>query len=136
MCDTCVNRKELCMYGSRVACLICQQWKVRCSFLDWKRKHKKEEIDSEEDEELTLKRLKAGGSKPSCLQPTVLILGPSQAAKQPVSKMVVLLWELVEGVWELTKVTQDVSGLGVQIYQQNAKLIQLEKGSHTWLRGR
>jgi hypothetical protein len=39
--------------------------------------------------------------------------------------MVVLLRELVEGVRELTKVTRGVSGLGVQIYQQNAKLIRL-----------
>jgi hypothetical protein len=45
--------------------------------------------------------------------------------KQPVNEMVVLLWELVEGVRELTKVTQGVSGLGVQIYQQKVKLIRL-----------
>jgi hypothetical protein len=108
-----------------VACLICQQCKVRCLFLDWKSKRKNEEIDSKEDEELTLKRLKPGVSKPSGPQPTVLIPGPSQAAKQLVNEMVVLLRELVEGVRELTKVTGGVSGLGVQIYQQNAKLIRL-----------
>jgi hypothetical protein len=125
MCDMCVSRKELCVYGSRVACLICQQQKVRCSFLDWKRKCKNEEIDSKEDEELIPKRPKAGGSKPLGPQLTVLIPGPSQAAKQPINEMVGLLRELVEGVRELMKVTRGVSGLGVQIYQQNAKLIWL-----------
>jgi hypothetical protein len=127
MCDMCVSRKDLCVYGSRVACLICQQRKVWCSFLDWKRKRKNEDIDSEEEDEPTPKRPKVGGSKPSGPQPTVLIPGPSQAAKQPVNEMVVLLQELVEGVRELTKVTQGVSGLGVQIYQQNATLIQLRE---------
>jgi hypothetical protein len=37
--------------------------------------------------------------------------------------MVELLRELVEGVRELTKVTRGVAGLGIQIHQQNAKLI-------------
>jgi hypothetical protein len=32
---------------------------------------------------------------------------------------------LVEEVRELAKITRGVSGLGVQIYQQNAKLVQL-----------
>jgi hypothetical protein len=36
-----------------------------------------------------------------------------------------LLKELVEGVQELMKVTRGLSGLGVQIYQQNMKLIWL-----------
>jgi hypothetical protein len=39
--------------------------------------------------------------------------------------MVGLLRELVEGVRDLTKVTRGVAGLGVQIHQQNAKLIRL-----------
>jgi hypothetical protein len=135
MCDMCVSRVDLCVYGSRVACLICQQHKVRCLFLNWKWKGKDEEVDSEEEEEPTLKRPKTGGFKPSGLkpsglkpsglQPTVVIPGPSQAGTQPVNEMVVILWELVEGVWELTKVTWGVSGLGVQICQQNAKLIWL-----------
>jgi hypothetical protein len=117
----CVSRKDLCVYGSRTACQTCNQRKVRCSFLDVKRKRKDAEIDSEEDEEPTPKRPKTGGSKPSGPQPSVVISGPSLAAKQPINEMVGLLRELVEEVRELTK----VSGLGVQIYQQNAKLVQL-----------
>jgi hypothetical protein len=93
--------------------------------LDAKRKRKDEEIDSEEDEEPTPKRPKTGGSKPSGPQPSVVISGPSLAAKQPINEMVGLLRELVEEVQELTKVTRGVSGLGVQIYQQNAKLVRL-----------
>jgi hypothetical protein len=90
----------------------------------WKRKN--EEINSKEDEELTPKKPKVGGSKPSGSQLMVVILGPSQAVKQqPVTEMVGLLWELVEEVRELTKVTRGMSGLRVQIYQQNAKLIRL-----------
>jgi hypothetical protein len=127
MCDMCVSRRDLCVYGSRVACLICQQRKVQCSFLDWKRKRKNDEINSEEDDEPTPKRPKPGVSKPLGPQPTVLIPGPSKAVKQPVNEMVVLLRELVEGVWELTKVTRGISGLGVQIYQQDAKLIRLRE---------
>jgi hypothetical protein len=74
------------------------------------------------------KKPKVGGSKPSGSQPTVVISRPSQAAKQqPVAEMVGFLWELVERVRELTKVTWGVSGLGVQIYQQNAKLIRLRE---------
>jgi hypothetical protein len=70
--------------------------------------------------------VKVGVSKPLGSQLTVVILGPSQAAKQqPVTEMVGLVRELVEEVRELTKVTRGVSGLGVQIYQQNAKLIHL-----------
>jgi hypothetical protein len=41
------------------------------------------------------------------------------------NEMVGLLRELVEEVQELQKITQGVSGLGVQIYQQNAKLVRL-----------
>jgi hypothetical protein len=121
----CKSRKDLCVYGSRIACQICNQRKVRCSFLGGIRKCKNNEIDSEEDEESTPKKPRVGGSKLSGSQPTVVIPGPSQAAKQPVNKMVVLLRELVEGVRELTKVTRGMSGLGVQIYQQNVKLIRL-----------
>jgi hypothetical protein len=50
MCDNCTSQIELCVYRSWVACLICQQRKVRCSFLDARRKRKNEEINSEEDE--------------------------------------------------------------------------------------
>jgi hypothetical protein len=39
--------------------------------------------------------------------------------------MVGLLRELVEEVRELKKITRGMSGLGVQIYQQNAKLVRL-----------
>jgi hypothetical protein len=127
MCDMCVSRKDLCVYGSRVACLICQQRNVRCSFLNWKQKRKDEEVDSEEEEELTPKRPKTGGFKPLGPQPMVVIPGLSQAGTQLVNEMVVLLRDLVEGVRELVKVTRGVSGLGVQIYQQNAKLIWLRE---------
>jgi hypothetical protein len=92
--------------------------------LDVKRKRKDAEIESG-DEEPTPKKPRVEGSRLSRSQPTVVIPGPSQAGKQPVNKMVVLLWELVEGVRELMKVTQGVSGLRVQIYQQNVKLIRL-----------
>jgi hypothetical protein len=121
----CVSRKDLCVYGSRVACLMCNQRKVWCSFLDAKRKRKDAEIDSEEDEEPTPKRPKNGGLKPSGAQPSVDILGPSLAARQPVIEMVGLLRELVEEVWELKKAVRGVSELGVQMYQQSAKLVRL-----------
>jgi hypothetical protein len=122
----CKSHKELCVYGSRIACQICNQCKVRCSFLDGRRKRKNDEIDSEEDEEPTPKKPRSGVSKPSDIKLTVEISGPSLAANgSPVIEMVGLLWELVEGVRDLTKVTRGVAGLGTQIYQQNAKLIQL-----------
>jgi hypothetical protein len=125
MCDNCTSRKDPCVYASRVACQICQHWKVRCSFLDARRKRKNEEVDSD-DNEPTPKKPKVGVSKPSGSQPTVVISGPSQAVKQqPVTEMVGILRELVEEVRGLTKVTRGLSGLGVQLYQQNAKLIQL-----------
>jgi hypothetical protein len=120
----CKSRKDLCVYGSPIACQICNQRKVRCSFLDVKRKRKDAEIESD-DEEPTLKKPRVVVSRLSGSQPTVVIPGPSQAAKQPVNEMVVLLQDLVEGVRELTKVTRGMSGLGVQIYQQNMKLIRL-----------
>jgi hypothetical protein len=85
-----------------------------------------DEVDSEEDEEPTPKKPRSGVSKPSGSKPTVDISGPSQATSQsPVSEMVTLLRELAGEVRELMKVTRGVSGLGVQIYQQNAKLIRL-----------
>jgi hypothetical protein len=122
----CVSREDLCVYGSRTACLTCNQRKVRCLFLDAKRKHKDAEIDSEEDEEPTPKKPRGGAYKPSAVKPTVEISGPSLAASGlPVVDMVGLLWELVEGVRELTKVTRGVAGLGTQIYQQNVKLVRL-----------
>jgi hypothetical protein len=121
----CKSRRDLCVYGSRTACHTCQQRKVRCLFLDVKRKRKDAEIDSEEDEEPTPKKPRSGVSKLSAVKPTVEISGPSQAAKQPINEMVGLLRELVEEVRELKKITQGVSGLGVQIYQQNAKLVRL-----------
>jgi hypothetical protein len=110
-----------------VACKICQQRKVRCSFLDWKRKRQNEEIESEEDEdEPTLKRPKTGGFRPSGSKPSVEISGSALGVNSsPVTEMVGLLRELVEGVRDLTKVTRGVAGLGVQIHQQNAKLIRL-----------
>jgi hypothetical protein len=121
----CKTRKDLCVYGSRVACQTCQQRKVRCSSLDAKRKRNDEEIDSEEDGEPSPKRPRSGPSKPLAVKPTVEISGPSQAAKQPVIEMVGLLRELVEEFRELWKITRGVAGLGTQIYQQNAKLVRL-----------
>jgi hypothetical protein len=125
MCDNCTNRKELCILGSRVACQICNHRKVQCSFLDRRRKRKNEEIDSK-DEEPTPKKAKVGGSKPVGSKPTVVILGPSRVADvQPTTETVELLRELVSGVRDFTKVTRGLSGLGIQIYQQNTKLIRL-----------
>jgi hypothetical protein len=123
----CKSRKDLCVYGSGVACQICKERKVRCSFLEWRRKRKNEEVDSEEDEgEPTPKKLRNGGSKPSGSKPSVEITSSALGAnKSPVTEMVGLLQELVEGVRDLTKVTRGVAGLGVQIHQQNAKLIRL-----------
>jgi hypothetical protein len=104
MCNNCTNCKELCVYGTQVACLICQQCKVRCSFLDWRRKHKNEEIDSEEDEELTPKKPRSEVSKLSGTKPTVEISGSNLAANRlPVTEMVGLLRELVEGSMTLRK---------------------------------
>jgi hypothetical protein len=126
MCDNCTSRKELCIYGSRVACLICQQRKARCSFLDARHKHKNDEVDSEEEKEPTPKKPRSGVSKPSGSIPTVEISGSTLAAnRSPVIEMVGLLRELVEGVRDLTKVTWGLAGLGTQIYQQNAKLVWL-----------
>jgi hypothetical protein len=94
--------------------------------LNGRRKRKNEEIDSKEEEEPTPKKPKVGGSKPSGSRLTVIISGTSQAANQsPVSEMVGLLRELVEGVQDLTKVTRGLAGIGQQMFQQNAKLIQL-----------
>jgi hypothetical protein len=105
---------------------MCSTRKVRCSFLDDRRKRKNDEVDSEGDEEPTPKKPKVAISRPSGPKPTVNISGPTLAANQsPVAEMVTLLRELVGEVRELTKVTRGVSGLGVQIYQQNAKLIRL-----------
>jgi hypothetical protein len=121
----CKSRKDLCIYGSQVACQTCNQRKVRCSFLDAKRKRKDTEIELD-DEEPTPKKPRSGVSKPSAVKPTVEISGPSVATSgSPVAEMVGILRELVEGVRELTKVTRGVAGLGTQIYQQNAKLIRL-----------
>jgi hypothetical protein len=120
----CKSRKDLCVCGSRTACQICKERKVRCSFLV-KRKRKDAETESDEEGEPTLKRPRSGVTKPSGSQPTVEIPGPSLAAKQPMNEMARLLWELVEEVRELWKTTRGVSGLCVQIYQQNAKLVRL-----------
>jgi hypothetical protein len=51
---------------------------------------------------------------------------------QPTSGTVELLRELVSGVQDLTKVTQGLAGLGIQIFQQNAKLIRLEERQAYW----
>jgi hypothetical protein len=115
MCESCKACKELCVYGSRVACQIFKERKVQCSFLDAKRKRKNAEIESD-NEEPTPKKPKVAVSKPLGSRPTVKISGTTPAAnKSPVSEMVGLLRELVEGVRELMKVTQGVAGLGVQI---------------------
>jgi hypothetical protein len=55
----------------------------------------------------------------------VEIPGPSLDARQPVIEMVGLLCELVEEVRELKKAIRGMSGLSVQLYQQNAKLVRL-----------
>jgi hypothetical protein len=125
-CDMCKNRKDLCVYGSGTACQVCKERKVRCSFLDVKRKRKDVEINSEDDEEPTPKKLRGAAYKPSAVKPTVEISGSNLATSgSPVIEMVGLLRELVEGVRELTKVTRGVAVLGTQIYQQNAKLVRL-----------
>jgi hypothetical protein len=87
---------------------MCQQRKVRCSFLDWKRKRRDNKVDSEEDEEPMPKRPRVAGSKPSGSKPTVEISGST--SNSPVTEMVGLLRELVTGVRELTKVTRGVAG--------------------------
>jgi hypothetical protein len=92
----CKSRQDLCVYGSRVACQTCQQRKVRCSFLDAKRKRKEEEINSEEDEEPTPKKPRNVPSKPTGTKPVVEISGPSLATGgSPILEMVGLLRELV-----------------------------------------
>jgi hypothetical protein len=92
----------------------------------WEAETKNEEIDSDDEEEPMPKKAKVRGSKPSGTKPTVVISWPSQAAsKLPVTEMVGLLRELVQGVQDLTKVTRGLAGLGQQIFQQNVKLIRL-----------
>jgi hypothetical protein len=126
MCESCKSRKELCVYGSRTACQICNQRKVRWLFLDAKRKHKNDEVDSEEEKEPMPKKVKVGGAKPSDSRSMVEISGSVQAAnRSPVTDMVGLLRELVEGVRDLKQVTRGLAGLGQQIFQQNAKLVWL-----------
>jgi hypothetical protein len=94
--------------------------------LEGRRKRKNDEIDSKEDEEPTRKKPRCGVSKPLGTKPTVEISASNLAAnRSPVTEMVGLLRELVEGVHDLTKVTQGLAGLRTQIFQQNAKLIQL-----------
>jgi hypothetical protein len=125
MCNHCVSRKELCVYGSRTACKMCSQRKVRCSFLDERRK-RRNEIDSEEDGEPAPKKPRNEVTRPSGPKPTVDIPVPLfPPNNSPITEMVGLLRELVEGVRDLTKVTRGVAGLGTQIYQQNAKLVRL-----------
>jgi hypothetical protein len=122
----CKSRKDLCIYSSRIACQICNQCKIRCSFLDGRWKRKNNEIDSKEDEEPTPKKPRSGVSKLLAMKPIVKISGPILATNGSlVIEMVGLLRELVEGVQDLMKVTRGVAGLGTQIYQQNAKLIRL-----------
>jgi hypothetical protein len=122
----CKSRQDLCVYGSRVACQTCQHRKVRCSFLDAKRKHKEEEINSEEDEEPTPKKPRNGPLKPSAIKPTVEISGPSLTkGGSPILEMVGLLWELVGEVREVKRAIWGVSGLTVEMVQQNAKLVRL-----------
>jgi hypothetical protein len=56
----------------------------------------------------------------------VVISGSSQVGNEsPVSKMVGLLRELVEGVRDLMKVTPGLAGIGQQMFQQNTTLIRL-----------
>jgi hypothetical protein len=83
-------------------------------------------IPRTKDGEPTPEKAKVSGSKPSGPKPTVVISGSSRVADmQPTSETVELLWELVSGVRDLTKVTQGLAALGIQIFQQNAKLIRL-----------
>jgi hypothetical protein len=126
MCKSC---QDLCVYGSRVVCQTCQHRKVRCSFLDAKRKSEEEEINSEEDEEPAPKKPRSGPSKPSGSKPVVEIPALSVATSgSPILEMVGLLRELVREVREVKRAIRGVSGLAVEIFQQNAKLVRL--GEH------
>jgi hypothetical protein len=120
----CKARKDLCVYGTRTACKICNERKVRCSFLA-KRK-RKEEVDSEEDEEPAPKKPRNTPLKPSAVKPVVEISGPSSATVgSPIVDMVGLLRELVGEVREVKRVIRGVSGLTIELLQQNAKLVRL-----------
>jgi hypothetical protein len=91
-----------------------------------KRKRKEEEINSEEDEEPTPKKPRNGPLKPSAIKPTVEISGPSSTTGgSPVLEMVGLLRELVGEVREVKRALRGVSGLMVEMVQQNAKLVRL-----------
>ena len=120
----CKARKDLCVYGTRTACKICNERKVRCSFLA-KRK-RKEEVDSEEDEEPAPKKPRNTPLKPSASKPVVEISGPSSATVgSPIVDMVGLLRELVGEVREVKRAIRGVSGLTIELFQQNAKLVRL-----------
>jgi hypothetical protein len=120
----CKTRKDLCVYGTWTACKICNERKVRCSFLA-KRK-RKDEIDSEDDEEPTPKKPRNAPLKPSAVKPTVEISGPSlTTGGSPILEMVGLLRELVGEVREVKRAIRGVSGLTVELLQQNAKLVRL-----------
>jgi hypothetical protein len=106
---------------------MCNQCKVRCSFLDAKRKCK-DEIDSEEDEEPIPKRPRNIPSKPSGSKPVVEIPTSSVATSgSPIIEMVGLLRELVGEVREVKRALRGVSGLTVELVQQNAKLVRLRE---------
>jgi hypothetical protein len=126
MCDNCISQGMYCVLGCRVACRACNQHKV-CSFLDGKRKHKGEEIVSE-DGELGPKKAKVLGTRPSGSKPKVEVLvGLSGVVDpQPISKMTELLQEVIRSR-DLSKVTWSLVGLSIHMHKQNAEMIRLRK---------
>jgi hypothetical protein len=90
------------------------------------KRKRKDEIDSEEDEEPTPKKLRNTPLKPSAVKPTVEISGPSMTTGgSPILEMVGLLRELVGEVREVKRAVRGVSGLTIELLQQNAKLVRL-----------
>jgi hypothetical protein len=64
--------------------------------------------------------------KPSAIKPTVEISEPSlTTGRSPILEMVGLLRELVGEVREVKRAIRGVSGLTVEMVQQNAKLVRL-----------
>jgi hypothetical protein len=53
---------------------------------------------------------------------------PSRIADvKPLDETVEILWELVSGFWDLSKVSRGLVGLGVRMHKQNTELIRLGK---------
>jgi hypothetical protein len=92
--------------------------------LDGKRKHNNEEVNFE-DGELLPKKVKVVTTRPLGSKPSVEILaGPSRIAGSQLSAETnELLQELVNGIRDLSKVTQGLAGLSVHMHKQNIELI-------------